>query len=267
MVFKLIRDSISKSLGLGTKKDRIEARLSNYRVSDVNRVQHEIALRNEVLGKIKMKIRDYERIKESNEKVLKLCESIFTQAEQEVLKKGSEVQVTLYTKNNEVYLTNNIAILREIIIQYNSFEKAMFYSEQLEQKVELTIYVFIELALANKGMYNGKVDARGLYSDYTAVEHLIALDELVDLNGKPLKPRGQGISLLMTLKEICEKNLGEVRLLLQKLYREERNLNNQNLEGEYLLQTIENAKQVVRTSEEYAEAQASHDYIESIGRK
>lgn len=267
MVFKLIKDSISESLGLGTEKDRIEARLSNYRVNDVNRVQHEIALRNEVLGKIKMKIRDYERIKESNEKILKLCESIFNQAEQEVLKEGSEVQVTLYTKNNEVYLTANIAILREVIVRYNNLEEAMFYKKQLEQKVEPTIYVFIEMAIANKGMYNGTVDARGLYSDYTTVKHLIALDGLIDLNGKPLKPRGQGVSLLMILKKICEKNLGEVRLLLQKLYREEKNLNNQNLKGEYLLQTIENAKQVVRTSEEYAIAKASHDYIESIGRK
>ena len=268
IAFRLIKDRLSQIFGFGTQKERIDAQLEKYKFKEINYINLEIAERNQLITLLSGKIDYYKRILDNNVNILNLYNTILEKSELEVLKDNSDINIVLYNPDNSYCVKGNISILKKILMHKDFKNNFDFYIKQLESQVELTVNYFIDNLVQNKGFYiiNGvNIDEREIYNLYNELKQLVILKGLMN-NGEPFDKIKDGISFLNIVKKICEENISNVNFVLQKLYICKKQLDNQNLSGKFVLETIENAKRLITVSEEYNIAQASHEYLEQINK-
>lgn len=269
MAFRLIKDLLTTSLGLGTKKERIDVKLEQFHKQEVNELNYSIAKRNVVIQSLKSKIHYFENIFKMNKRIVDLCNAILDQAKEEITKADSQIYFNIYNEDNSILATGNVAVLKETL-RLKKIQNPAFYIKQIENSIDTMVYKLIEKVICNKGyiiINNVRIDLRDIYNNYLKLEQLMNLGTIVDIQNKIININKSGLNLILDLREICLKNVHSTDLVLHKLRLSEEMLNNQSLQEKYLLEEIENAKRLIVATEEYMEAKASDDYLEKTGRK
>lgn len=266
MNFRLIKDCISKSFGLGTEKEYFDKNLKQYKIHEVNALKYLVAERNEAITLLQGQIYSLENYLNDNKEILDLCLSIFEVSENEILKSNSEVDITLYDENLNVFMLGNVFTLRKIVT-LPSISNANFYIKQLEALIGPCVLDFIVNLIHNNGYYVEKnvfLDERTIYIKYLQIKQLVSLKKILCLEDNAVNL--DGIELLLFLKKNCQLNVLHIESLLQQLYFVKDKLDEANSQCAYLLNLIDCAKQLIRTSKNYVQAQNNHEYLEQINK-
>lgn len=266
MNFRIFKDNLSKYFGFGTKKEMIDLHLeSNYK-SEINELNYLIAQRNVTLGTLRSLIHTYEKILNSNKKILDLCNAIFDEVEEEIKNEYSRIKINLCDRNNKILMSENLSTLKNAVMLLQ-MQDLTFYIKQLE--ILPLIYQVLDNIITNKGFYvidDNLEDFREIYFKYLQINQLMKSESILDIKGSPILLEETGLNMLLSLFTICKKYAYDLEIFLQKFYISEKKLCSLNEKDKFLLQEIENAKNIIHTSKVYVQAQASHNYLEQIDK-
>ena len=266
----IFADKFRRKLGLKTEKEVLDQKISHYGKGKIDAINHSIAIRNQLISSVNERIRQLEKIINDNQKFIDLCEFIKNKAIEQIKKRDSSIQDEKKKKKGRLIIKSNYKVMNDylssLISKGLSSEFILNYNEQLSNILKKNWMLYADNVIVNKGNFNNE-ECYDLYASYAKILDLMNNGFLKNEKNIPIKFNEKGIDLILKVYEYCNSINNFLALYLQNLKIKLNNLNSDFQSEEYILKQIDEIKQILRSSEEYTRAKASHDYLEQITRK
>lgn len=266
----IIADKARVSFGFDTKKEAMDKAISKYQREDADAAKQSIAKRNIVISSLKQKKHYYDQILQRYNHFLELYNKIHDIATEEIKKGDSEVEMSLKDRNGTVIAVGNFAALSSVIMLPQFSTDIVFYSGALQQMATEYIDVLIDAIESGRGNaeVNGKqIKLSELYDSYLMAYQFVQDGYVTDLHKQSFYPQNSGSRMLAIVKDFIYQYKGMASSMANNFSLSISKLENAQHDDERTLQIIEEAKQLIITSEEYVRASASDEYLKEFGKK
>ncbi len=265
----LLKDKVTESFGFGTKKERMDQKLSEYRIQEINNINYVIAQRSILISQLNAQLSNYDRILNPMNEFLNLCIEIEDLAEKEITKDTSAVPFALKKRDGTTFATSNYSILREAIKMEKNVSEMQFLFNELNNMKAKNVNILVNKL--DKGNGNtvtglGKISNYHIYNDFQRLKQLMAMGLICYANGSPFVFPINDYRDALIIKNTL---IGEINTLKNQRNVVEYNLNalkNASAADQNTLDLIEAAKKIVQTSPEYVAAKTSADYLNQFKR-
>lgn len=267
---RIFKDIIRKQLGLGTKKESLDKKIDAYCIKEINDTNYSIAIRNQLISALNERIRQLEKIINNNQKIIDLCEFIKNKSIEQIKDATSPVQNEIYNKNGEIIIKSNYKVmcdyLSSLLNKGLNTEFITFYNKQLSNVLEKNWKFYASSIINGKGSFNNE-ECYEIYTAYVKIIDLMNNGCLKNEKNISIKFNENGINLILKIYNYTFDINNFLSQSLQNLKNQLEILNFDNQSEEYILKQINETKQILKSSEEYTQAKASHDYLEQIQKR
>jgi len=264
---QIVKDQFTSWLGFGTKKERIDSQLDNYKRIEQNNLQYLISEKNVLLAKINARINYLKQFMDNYEVIIGSYNKIISLAEEEVKKGDSFFEISLLNLDGTLFAKGNYYVLKDIIKHYATIDNAAFLAKQLEDKLYEQVINCATVLINGKGvaMANGQVIKNyDIFSYYNRSNSLIEEKVLKNMDNYVFSSNSNGFQLFEEAKDFAVTYKLKYELVLNKLNIQKLKLNNIKQIDERALEEIELAKNLILNSQEYALLKASDEYIKKF---
>ena len=262
---QILKDKISIAFGFGSQKNRLDYKINHYKEDEIHYSNQEIAFRQITISDIQNKLRELKNVMDSYDKFLEYYDNVLSIAEQNITRSDSEIKFKLVKPDNEILAIGNYRALDiEAHLKKNA-SIISFLTAQLERIISIGTEIVASKAIQEKGYIlfaKRKVELVEVYHQFYLAKQMLNLGEINSIN--------TDINSFEELKELRNIILSKKRnliLLYDELSTKLSQLQRLTDNNQRKLKEIEEIKQILKSSEEYTKAKASHDYLEQITRK
>ncbi len=260
----IIKDEIAQAFGFGTKKERIDHNLGQYRINEVNNINYIIAQRNILISKLNTQLANYDRILNPLKEFETLYKKIEELSEQEIIKNGSAVSFTLKRKNGSIYANGNYATLRDAIKLEKNADEAIFLYDSLEKMRNKAKTLLIEKIINNNGtIYSrlGEIYIPEICTNFQRLKQLVSLGLICNSSGNPYIFSINNFNDATLLRDSIRKDMNSLEYNRNAIYYNLNSLKSASASDESTLNLIEKSKELIRKSPEYIAASLSDEYL------
>jgi len=263
----IIKDSISSSLGFGTKKERMDFALDYYKRNDINQLNSNIANRNILLSQLKTKIDIFNTLIESYDKFINFYDKIVEISENEIKKGNSNVYFKLKKRDGSLVEGNYKSL--NILITNLDDKDIISLSKQLDNLLESVTYSLADALIRSKGLIyieGKKIEEFEIYQNFVLAKNMLNLGQIKGINQQILINDINNFYDLKKAREIILDYKRNIELLYQDFLYRYSVITKISENDENALKLIEDTKNAIKASEEYYIATSSHEYLEEIKR-
>jgi len=263
----IIKDSISSSLGFGTKKERMDFALDYYKRNDINQLNSNIANRNILLSQLKTKIDIFNTLIESYDKFINFYDKIVEISEYEIKKGNSNVYFKLKKRDGSLVEGNYKSL--NILITNLDDKDIISLSKQLDNLLESVTYSLADALIRSKGLIyieGKKIEEFEIYQNFVLAKNMLNLGQIKGINQQILINDINNFYDLKKAREIILDYKRNIELLYQDFLYRYSVITKISENDENALKLIEDTKNAIKASEEYYIATSSHEYLEEIKR-
>lgn len=271
----IFEDKLRKSLGLETKKESLDNKIQHYELAKENEIKYRMAQKQQIISKILERIRQIELIIEDNQFFIDAYELIKKKAIEKIKQRDSVIENNWINKNGqEIFRANYKEMndyLNSLLKKRIDINDITFFNKELADFLNEAWILYANAIILGKGMLkvDGKEidDCYEIYVTYVYSLNSIKAGKLKNSSGKAVSLSETEIELILKAKDFSEKTNNNLLVLLSQLKYNLNILKNNQANNEYTLKAINETRKLMESSEEYAKAKASHDYLEEFGRK
>ena len=269
MSFRLFKDSFRNAFGFETRKESLDRQISDYKRNEVNFIKHEISKRQILISQLQTKLNIIAQVMKVYDDFLEHYEAILLESEHEITKAHSNVIFRITSPDKQKMFEGNYSILSALASKKENSDDILSFSLQLQNIVENGKYVFANAIVLGKGtvvVKGNPVHNFKIFQEFSLIEKMFQLEMIKDINGNVLNIEIYDFYTLIQLKELITVYKHQLELYKIQFSSELKKLNLADSNDKYSLEQIENIKNLIKSSEEYNIAQASHDYLEQINK-
>lgn len=259
--FQIIKDKIATEFGFGTKKDRLDYKIDHYEENRISQNEQAIAIRQISISSVENGLREIKIVLDSYDKFIKYYDDMISLAEKDITRDDSIIKFKLWNPNQEVIAIENYKMLDIIAHLKKHNNIIVFLVSQLEKILNVGPKKLIIEIINAKGNYSAP-SSKDIYHYFCLAQQMLHLGEIKGLNAN--------LNSFEEMEIIAEHILArkrELSLIYNELSCELDQLQKLTANNRSQLDEIEKIKALMKSSEEYFQAKASHDYLEEFGRK
>lgn len=269
MSFRLFKDSFRNALGFETRKESLDRQISDYKKNEVNFIKHEISKRQILISQLQTKLNTIDQAMKVYDEFLDHYDAILLESEHEITKAHSNVIFRITSPDKQKMFEGNYSILSTLASKKENSDDILSFSLQLQNIVENGKYVFANAIVLGKGtvvVKGNPVHNFKIFQEFSLIEKMFQLEMIKDINGNVLNIEIYDFYTLIQLKELITVYKHQLELYKIQFSSELKKLNLADSNDKYSLEQIEDIKNLIKSSEEYNIAQASHEYLEQINK-
>lgn len=268
----IFEDSFRRTFGFPTKKESLDHQIDNYRINELNSLNHTIASRNIDISYIEEQIRQIEKVISDNQIFIDNYELIKSNSIEKIKLGNSRLTRNIFDSKGNILASGNYSTLESykasLIRRGASINQINEYVNALGNALESMWQEYANEIIIGEGFFKGgNSDADECYPIYSAY-----LSSLNRMNAGTLwdekrisnKVRGINITLIIKTYTIAIKANGILNLLLQGLQNSLEILKSTQASDEYKKSVIEQTKKMLTTTSEYFGAKKSAEYFALI---
>ena len=261
--FQIIKDKISTELGFGTQKERLNTTINHYKSNDIRSINKLIADRQILISSMQTRVNEIKNILSNYEKYLKYYDTIRELSKKEIIKPMSPLEIKLLKPNGEILAVSNYRGLESIITSKKYADIVAYLRGQLEIILNQYSHVLASKIIESKGEnIDKRLEWEEIYRNFLLSKQMLVNGELKSINIKI-----NSYEEMQETKRIIIEKKGELELIYNEILFKMNILKEQTRKNQVDLYMIEASKEAMRSSEQYTQAKASHDYLEQIKRK
>jgi len=267
--FKIVKDCIRETLGFPTTYESLDKKIKNIDIQTENNLNLIIAKRNILISKLESILNHYNSYLKIYEKFFKHFEIIKKEAEQDILKRNSYINISLYKKDGTLFAVSNYTLLKELIINHKNPEEVVYLTKQLEEKYEKNLAYYVNLNIYGNGIVqigNKNIKNIEIHTNYLLIMQLLNNNLLRDLNNNIISININSFEDIQSLEQKVKESYYELKLTIDKHVIQLNNLKKLQVTDKNALEQIDLTRKLLQTSPEYVAAKASHDYLEEINK-
>ena len=269
MSFRLFKDSFKNALGFETRKESLDRQISDYKKNEVNFIKHEISKRQILISQLQTKLNTIDQAMKVYDEFLDHYDAILLESEHEITKAHSNVIFRITSPDKQKMFEGNYSILSTLASKKENSDDILSFSLQLQNIVENGKCVFANAIVLGKGtvvVKGNPVHNFKIFQEFSLIEKMFQLEMIKDINGNVLNIEIYDFYTLIQLKELITVYKHQLELYKIQFSSELKKLNLADSNDKYSLEQIEDIKNLIKSSEEYNIAQASHEYLEQINK-
>lgn len=265
----LFDDIIRQGLGFPTRQESLDRNIKNYKLHELQSIEHSMANRNIAISYISEQIRQLEKVIKDNQFFIDAYETIKSKATEKIKEGNNPETIALADSKGNVIIEGNYQVLT--IYQTSIAKKGInakllsTYTNMLGLAYEQLWQRYANKIILGKGLYlvSGKNvdDCYDIHTIYRQAVSLMNAGRLKNEQREPVVINLQNMPFINAAYTFCMNANGILRLALQELQIRLDKLNSEQATDEYAKKLIEDTKRMMSTTAEYFKAKKSQEYL------